>query len=376
MNPSAILEVLQNAVSALARRSYPGACVGICAVALALTGIGTVPHEPYRLTALNPFAKSPVYDVNTFQESPLLPLLAHVTRLTAPAAFAALCLAFGFMGLVVIAGYARKELETAEAIPLFALVVGHPAVLILMSWVGTPDPITFLFEALFLFVSHPLALLLISAVGAFNHPLVVFGAPAVLVLRWLSGDKRIGRGRLAFCAAGLVVGTIAVQVFLSSYGIEVFSRLDYLRTLSLVGWIKHNLSNLPAALYSLNGVSWLAIAVCVTGCFRLDPKYYSGFLVAQALFLGMAFFSIDTTRVYALASWPTVVHCIVHSLRLARSHNETRLGGELRGAMAGLGLLSLLGPRYYVWDDAIHGPPFAESYLALAQAIRGMLGGD
>ena len=376
MNPSAILAVFQHAVSSVSKRSYLGACAGIFAVVLALTGVGSLPHEPYRLTALNPFVKSQAYDVNTFQESPLLPLLSYATHLTSPAAFAALCLSFVVTGLVVFAAYARKALETAEAVVLYAVGVGHPAVLVLLSWVGTPDPITFLLEALLLSVSHPLALLLIGAVGAFNHPLVLFGAPVILALRWLAGDPRIRGVQLAFCVAGLVAGTVAVQLFLSSYGIEVFSRLQYLGALSPTDWIKHNLSNLPATLYSLNGVSWLVLALCITSCFRLDPKYYWGVLIAQLLFLGMAFFSLDTTRVFALVSWPVATHCVVHSLRLAESHGGTAFGRQLRGAIAGLAILGVLGPRVYVWDGEIHGPPFAETYLALARAVRGIVAGN
>ena len=85
---------------------------------------------------------------------------------------------------------------------------------------------------------------------------------------------------------------------------------------------------------------------------------------------------MDTTRIFALVSWPVATYCVVHSLRLRGVYGETAFGRQLRGAIVGLAILGVLGPRVYAWDGEIHGPPFAETYLALAWAVRGIVAGN
>ena len=107
---------------------------------------------------------------------------------------------------------------------------------------------------------------------------------------------------------GLLMGNVVVQAYLTTFDIDTFDRLDFLMDRSLVTWFKQNTFALPHTLYSLHQASWFALALCVGALFKRDRRYYLLFAATQVLFLGVTFFSADTTRVFSLLAWAPALH--------------------------------------------------------------------
>ncbi len=359
---SAALESLRSRVARIAERHFALACVLLAAFTVAWNGLGTIPHDEYRLTALDPFASRLGVGGETnnfYQQSPLLPLAGYYTHMTSPGAFVWLCLAIIAAGFFAFALLARARYGREAGLIAAALVLAHPAFLVMMSWVGSPDGTTFLVTACLLFARSWWAVGVLCLVGAFNHPIIVFAAPAVIALRATAGEKECGFWKLLPAAAGLALGTGAVYLFLDHYHVQVFSRLDCIGTRSLGQWAEMNLSHLPLALWSLHGAMWLAMAAAAVAAWSEDRRYFVVFAACQAAFCGITFFTEDTTRVFSLLSWATSVHCVMHSLRMLDAKGLPQDGRQCRAILAAVALFGLIGPHYYMWAGEIHASNFA-----------------
>ncbi|MGH2620679.1 MAG: hypothetical protein ACRDHG_08935, partial [Anaerolineales bacterium] len=159
-------ENLLAVVDRIARRRYFGAIGLLIGYRLLASGLGSVPREPYRLTALDPFVRVSAYPQNYFQRSPLLPLVGHFTGLTTPLGFAGLSLAIVVTGWLLFAALVRRDRGNEVALLSFALVLAHPVSLVLISWLGTPDGITFTLTSLLFFTRSTSVIAVICALGA------------------------------------------------------------------------------------------------------------------------------------------------------------------------------------------------------------------
>jgi hypothetical protein len=371
--PSDILARVDGIFSAIARRHFGLSVVALLVFITAYNGLGVVPHEPYRLTAQNPFERVQAHRENYFQESPLLPLVAYYSRLTSGFSFNALCLAIIILGYVSYAVQARKRLGSVGALLLLCLLAAHPVTLVLLSWIGAPDCITFLLTVFLLFSRSPVAIGAISLLGSFNHPIMLLVAPVVLLLRRLSREDEIGYLHFAASGVGLVLGSLAVRGFLDINHIDTYSRLDFLMSRSLMSWIRHDLSNLPMALFSLHNLVWFAWVACAVLFFRRNRAYFGVLLVAQVVMYGVTFFSVDTTRVFTLLAWAPAFHCLQYSLRLGGESDGMALSTQLRGVLLIVALVGIVKPNYYVWDGTIYGPSFNDFYFPVLERLRGLL---
>jgi hypothetical protein len=371
--PSDILARLDGTFGAIARRHFGLSLVALLVFIIAYNGLGVMPHEPYRLTAQNPFERVEAHRENTFQESPLLPLVAYFSRLTSAFSFNALCLAIVILAYVIYAVQARKGMGSVGALLLLCLLAAHPVTLVLLSWLGTPDCITFLLTVFLLFFRSPAVIGAISLLGAFNHPMMLLIAPVVLLLRRLSREDEIGYLQFAAAGMGLVLGSLAVRGFLDVNHIDTYSRLDFLMSRSLASWVRHNLSNLPMALFSLHNLVWFALVACAVLFFRRNRAYFCLLFVAQVVMYGVTFFNVDTTRVFTLLAWAPAFHCLQYSLRLSGESDGTALSTQLRGVLLILAAIGLVKPNYYVWDGTIYGPSFNDFYFPILECLRGLL---
>ena len=365
-------EALRARVAGIAERWYFPASAALLLFCVAWIGLGTLPHDEYLLAAQNPFEslRSFLYPVrNYFQQSPLLPLTAYAAGLTSKAGFVTLCLGFIVLGFGAFASLARVRYGRELGLIAAALALSHPVTLVMLSWVGTPDGITFLLTACLLFARSSAWIAILCTIGAFNHPVMVFAAPVILVLRATSGEKECGFRQLLPAAAGLALGTAAVYLFLWHYKIGVFSRLDCIGTRTLGGWIKLNLTSFPLTLYSLHGPIWLALAAAFIAAFSLDRRYFIVFILCQLLFYGITFFTEDTTRVFSLLTWAAAIHCILHAARLLEAKRNLRECAQYRAALIVIAIFGLLGPHYYLWNSTLRIPNFTEFWQSIAGAL-------
>ena len=104
-----VLGRIRERAATAATSRYVPAVILLILLKIALSGLGTIPREPYRLTALDPFHRVLAHPEICFQRSPLLPLLGYFSGLTSPSGFGALCLAIVVIGLVAFALLERRR---------------------------------------------------------------------------------------------------------------------------------------------------------------------------------------------------------------------------------------------------------------------------
>ena len=320
-------------------------------------GVGIVPREFYRVVASNPYIEQKeVHEENYFQESPLLPIVAHHLGFVSRFSFNLFCL------IVIIGAYGlfacliRDQMDRSLAFTIFALLQAHPVTTVLLAWLGMPDGITFAATILTLFTTSLVGLALLGVFSAFNHPIALFAIPAVLVLRRLAKDKGISWWHPVVAVIALGLGMLAVQGFLHLFNINTYSRLSYAATLDFKFWINQNLAFFPMTLFSFHNVIWLAIGICILAAYRFNRLYFIIFALTQLCFYAITFFCLDTTRDFALLAWAPAIHCIIYSCRLLRDQQQDVLYEQTRKLLLIMALIGILVPNYYVYLGTVHHP--------------------
>ncbi|NBC17285.1 MAG: hypothetical protein GVY18_08230 [Bacteroidetes bacterium] len=354
-----VLGRLEATFTRWAEQHYGRLLIGLCLATVAYNGMAFAPGGGYLALAVDPFTAAPA--PNYAQGAPLLPLVAHVLGATTPTTFFILCLSLigGGFGLLAVA--LRNQGDRITAALAMLLVAAHPVTTVLLAWVGMPDALTFLFAAALLFVRHPAALLGIGVLGAFNHPILVFAGPSILLLRVLAEDDAPGYGHLAAVVGGVLGGLAAAQGYQALFDIQVVSRLDYVLQQDLDYWLWIN-RELPHIVFSGHGLLWVALALSGWTLYRQNRRYVLALVGLQAAFLGIMFFTEDSTRVFALLAWAPALHAILYALRQDAS-------GALRRAVLALGALAWITPGYYVWESRLFAAPFYDAYRFLFAAL-------
>ncbi len=348
MQPT-IFEQLELWLRGCARRRFWLALALLALLTFLYCGVGTVPREFYRALAQDPFKqRTDIHQENYFQESPLLPTLGFVTGWHAPTSFGLLCFAFIAAGFVYLVRASRRRYGPLWSLLLLALLLANPVTVVLLSWIGMPDAITFLVLALMLYVRQGWLIFLLAGLGAYNHPTATFAVPSVLLLRWLARESGLTFRHVATGLAGVVAGWLAVRVFLNINNIEVVSRAEYIGDRNLLFWIKYNLAHLPVAIFSLQNIVWFALAASFLVLLRLDRRYAWTLLGLLVAFYGITFFCLDTTRVFALLAWAPAWHCVVHALQRAEQE-DVRLRLQLERVLLIVAVIGSLAPTYYMW---------------------------
>jgi hypothetical protein len=353
MQPT-IFEQLEQWLRGCARRRFWLVLALMVVVTFLYCGIGIVPREFYRELAKDPFSqRTDIHRENYFQESPLLPVLAHMTGWHTRTSFALLCGLFIVAGFTYLTRAARRRYGPLWTLLLLALLLGNPLTVVLLSWLGMPDTITFFALALLLYLRQGWLIFLVAGLGAYNHPIVMFAAPSVLLLRWLARESGLTFRHVVMGLAGVAAGWLAVRAFLHINSIEVVSRTEYVGDRNLVFWLKYNLNNLPVAIFSLQNMGWFALAASFLVLLRLDRRYAWALLGLLALFYGVTFFCLDTTRIFALLAWAPAWYSVVHALQRAEQE-DPRLRAQLERLLLIIATLGLLAPTFYVWLGQVY----------------------
>jgi len=370
---SDLVERADRIVGRAAARRYWPICAALTIVAASCNGLGRVPGDDHRLYALKLFTPAASDgSADRFHQDIALPLLARGLGATSPHAFFFLCLAIVLGTLAALAWRFRATLEPDAAVILFALVVAHPVVTILLSWIGEPDGITFATTALVLLSGSPVAIGAAAAVGAANHTMAIVSLPIALVIRW-AGGERVSAAHALALLVGLIGGLILVGQFLAAQHLVAGSRLEFVRDIGFGYWIKQSLGSLPIMLWSLHGGVWFALILSAWLMWETNRAY----VLVQAAAMGVAFLaaivSLDTTRVFALLAWAPAVHLV---LTAWRRESEGTARATLRRALVVAALVALTTPRLFVWEGAVVASPFRNIpvrmfHLAAGRTVAG-----
>ena len=149
--------------------------------------------------------------------------------------------------------------ESAELrLGVALLLVGGTVPALLLSWVGSYDPVSVGSAAVAALASNPVVRALAWMVFAFNNaPEAAIGLVIFAIVLWADGGKSTAP-RIGLSGAGAVVGYIAIRVLTTAWG----GGQSQLAMMKFYGFTHYLLSYgyLPLVVLSALGVGWLFLA--------------------------------------------------------------------------------------------------------------------
>lgn len=369
---SEFLDSLKLKIDLLASKYFWLMLCVVLLLVIIINGVSLVPPEHYFKLAQNPFiTRIDISPDNYWQESIFLPLIAYYARLTSKAAFHLFCVVLIVSSFALFAIFTEKKFGKSLSFLFTALLISSSLTTILLSWVGMPDNITVLLTIPLLFTSSMIWLFILSFLGMTNHVVFAFVAIEILILRWIAKEKKLNRWHFLVAIMGLILGFVIVQSFLAVNEIDVLTRFDFLKRYELDNWFAWNTNYFPMTLFSLLNSQWLLLVVCFIMFFTKDRRFF----IVVALFLAVnylvTFFTLDTTRVFALMSWGLVFESIFHSFHLARKEPDGKYERELSSALLLVAILSIITPRYFAFEGEIVLSPFKEFLTRITGYLSG-----
>lgn len=296
----------------------------------------------------------------------MLPVAAFYTGLNSRLTFNALCLFFLLAGYLLYAKLSSRRWGAMASLVFAAVIAASPLSTVILSWLGTPDSLTFLLTVPFLFINSASLVFALVTIGTMNHITFVIAAGEILTLRILCRDG-VRVYHLLVAVLGGAIGYALVKMFLVANHIDItVSRLGFILTKSLDFWVTVSSANLPVTLFLLFNVQWFVFAASLLMFSRVDRVYYLSVFCILLLNYGITFFTLDTTRVFSLLSWGILAHTMAHSYTLAQRNGMQQ---RYLSVLAVIGMLSLLAPRLFTWEGGIHAAPHYEWLISRVIAV-------
>lgn len=279
-------------------------------------------------------------DVDDFAlTSPLGILLAHTLGIDSATGFAVLhgvLLAFALGGGVALM---QSQVSDRSARLFVVAWFCSPLCGVLLWWLGTPDPFTFL-AATAAVVGPPVAVLAAAMLLGFNHfEQGVFILTAALIIRF----RWRGRPSLAAVASTIgafVAGRVLLQVFLAAAG-ATGGRTSYVTERGVWFFVERWADQIPAMTFAMFGVLWLPLIV-------MARELRAGWTLAALAVIATVpvLITRDVTRVFSLLSWPVVVFgCIWWSTQEHR---------QVERFVPWLLVAAVVVPRIVLWDGRVY----------------------
>ncbi|MDX1556582.1 MAG: hypothetical protein R3212_11190, partial [Xanthomonadales bacterium] len=91
-------------------------------------------------------------------------------------------------------------------------------------------------------------------------------------------------------------------------------------------------------------------------------------------FLGITFFTDDSTRVFAMLAWAPALHALMYAVRVHREAGRERIAQGIQQALLLLAIVGLLVPRFLIWESRIVPTPFNDFYYFILKSLANLLG--
>lgn len=333
------------------RKVYALALAALFCAVIYANGISFGPSEEYRLLSENPFVVTE--KINYFQESVFMPLIAHYTHSTDRFSYYALSLviaviSYGLFCLLSIRHYG----ETIAVIVTAMLMTGQLTTVIL-SWIGKPDSMTLLLTIPLLFVRSPAIMIALSTLGLTNHIAYVISGIMTLAAR-MAVRERIGLFHFLSVILGSFLGYLLVRMFLWYYGIEVYTRMDFILERGIEFFVETNSRHLLMNILLLFGFQWIAVIISFFVLFFMDRLFFWVSVSMIVLAFTITFFVVDFTRVFQVMMWGFFVRFIVHSYSLL----NLNIDRVYTFFLVVIVVFSLVLPRLQSFHGSIFAAPF------------------
>jgi hypothetical protein len=348
---------------------------GLLAIYCALVhGMWTIPNGVSYQISKNPFINSyaQIPDGQINYDSLVVPLIAYASGLNR-SLFTFTCLNFAFIVAAIIfllRGIRRIWGVDFAKITILSLVLS-PLSAILLTWIGSYDSMTFLLQSVLFLTKNWGAVLVLGMLGGFNHlPIMLISGTSFIFFRGTFLRPNRIKGTLLFYWIGLCAGYAALKYYHYHYHLNLtYDRIG--RTLFLLTReIQLFLTNWLAAMFSLYNVLWIAVLFILFFLYRKNPRAFWCFIVGNCIFVLLSATTLDTTRVFALLSWPMLIWGLLAVFSESRSQGpgcylQTRI------FLCAVLIAGLIIPRFWVWEGEIHFSRHIDIGRALLHSLNG-----
>lgn len=354
-----LFQNLTNNINRLTQRQIYLVLMVVFSGMLFLNGVAIIPYESYQRLSQNPFVtRTDIDPFNYLQETILLPVCAYMVHMTSRMTFNLLCFGIFVFGVFLFAKSTLLRYGTIACLVFTSALIVSPLSTVILSWLGSPDSLTFALTVPFLFLSSSFWLFPLAVLGTLNHTAFIIAVSEIVFLRWVNRGS-IKFLHLAVTVAGGLTGYLLMKLFLTLNHIQAYSRLDYIFARGFDFWVNMNTLNFGTSLFSLYNFEWLIVIYCMALYFKADRWFYISVLVLLLCNLTITFFTEDTTRVFSLISWGILIMVLfrTYALALEYENGKMALGSFVRFVMLVV-LVSLVAPRFFSWQGQIHLSPF------------------
>jgi hypothetical protein len=235
-------------------------------------------------------------------DSPVSAEIAGIVHLTSAREYLAFHLVLACAAIVVpfCLRAVRRSAELRLGVAL--LLVGGTVPALLLSWVGSYDPVSIGSAAVAALASNPVVRALAWMVFAFNNaPEAAIGLVIFAIVLWAEGGKSTA-ARIGLSGAGAVAGYFAIRVLTTAWG----GGQSQLAMMRFYGFSRYLLSYgyLPLVVLSGLGVGWLFL---VDRRVRNLAAARALLVLALLAALGMPLLALDTSRTIATTLWPAML---------------------------------------------------------------------
>jgi hypothetical protein len=274
--------------------------------------------------------------------SPTSAIVAGILHLTSIRAFLAFHLAVALLALFspFFLRAVRTSRELRTAVLLF--VVGGPTAAVLLTWVGSYDPVSVGAAAVAALAASPLLAALGWAVFAFNNaPEALLGLVAYSAVLVAADGRRAVR-RLVTGSVGALLGYLGIRTLTHAWGASTVG-IGTFHNIPFHTFAKNTTDFWPLIIFSSLGVGWLLFGHPHLVGQRTTKAVLAVTVLAS---LTVPFIALDETRVVSGILWPAAL------LGLDRGFSRLTQA-EAHAVLRRVALPAVIVPVVVVWQDSL-----------------------
>ena len=291
----------------------------------------------------NPHASSLLQGPQDYRISdPVSAVLAAWLHLTGARAFLVFHFVLALGALVTPLALPAVRRNTELRLTIFILLIGSAIPAVLLSWIGSYDPVSLAAAAVATLALNPVVAAIGWGVFALNNSSEAFIAFVILAVVLIADQRRHAMRRLIVSAVGLLAGYIWIEIAVSQWG-GATSAFALYRFYGFARYAASPENFWPLILVSTLGVGWIFIAARDV---RVLPpaRLLAGLAIASTIVL--PFVALDDSRIISTVMWPGLMLVgviVVRRLPRARIH-------ELLRTLTPVALLLVI---VLVWDNQL-----------------------
>jgi hypothetical protein len=342
----------------------PAACaLAVVALSLAKYGAGVYPAWRYmRALALHwrdPTVSHLLAPPGAYLlDSPASAVVAGVLHFTSGRAYLGFHLLLAFFALAV--PFALRPVRRSPELRLMVsfLIVGGTVPAVLLSWVGSYDPVSIGAAAVATLAEHPAVRALAWTLFAFNNAPQAVLALGIYAVVLLVDGGRAAVPRVAVSGLSALAGYIGIRALTAIWG-GGESQLSMMRHYGFAAYLR-GYAYWPLLVFSALGVGWLFLVDREVRPLSVARAFFGLSLLAS---MGIPLLALDTSRILVGILWPGMLattHITLKTLTVVRA----------RSLLARIAPVALLLVIVVAWNNSL----VYAGWRSLLEFVRYLLG--